>query len=238
MLIGNEGLETCYGFIHGVELHMRNSMMCLCFETTYLVNRYQMPFATFVGVNHHGQSIMLGCALLSHEDVETFRWVFSTWLLAMVDIHPYAILTDQCESIKAAIKEVMPETRHRFCLWHIVSKVSEKFKGVEDFTKATNKFKTLIVDSLTIEMFETNWNDFLTKSKGMNAYFDGYVNSRSTQKQFVKQYEIAIRGKNEKELLSEFISKNKVVNCISQFGWERQFQHAFTHEVQVGSRVD
>ena len=24
------------------------------FDTTYLVNRYKMPFATFVGVNHHG----------------------------------------------------------------------------------------------------------------------------------------------------------------------------------------
>ncbi|KAF2322765.1 hypothetical protein GH714_030396 [Hevea brasiliensis] len=76
-----------------------------------------------------------GCALLSHEDVETFKWVFSTWLSAMGDTHPHVILTDQCESIRAAIREVMPETRHRFCLWHILSKLSEKFKGVEDFTK-------------------------------------------------------------------------------------------------------
>ncbi|KAF2297145.1 hypothetical protein GH714_018164 [Hevea brasiliensis] len=158
----------------------------ICFDTTYLVNRYRMPFATFVGVNHHGQSILLGCALLSHEDAETFN------------------------------------------------KVLEKFKGVEDFTKPTNEFKALIFDSLTIEMFETNWNDFLTnyglennewlmklyserenwmpvylkhmfwvgmmstqRSEGMHAYFDGYV----------EQYEMAIRGKNEKELLSEFVSK-------------------------------
>ncbi|KAF2297176.1 hypothetical protein GH714_018847 [Hevea brasiliensis] len=135
----------------------------ICFDTTYLVNRYRMPFATFVGVNHHGQSIQLGCALLSHKDVETFKWLFSTWLSAMVDIHPHVILTYQCKSIRAAIREVMLETRHRFCLWHILSKVSEKFKGVEDFTKATNEFKALIFDSLTIEKFETNWNDFLTK---------------------------------------------------------------------------
>lgn len=38
------------------------------FDTTYLVNRYDMPFAPFVGVNHHGQSILLGCGLISHED--------------------------------------------------------------------------------------------------------------------------------------------------------------------------
>ena len=31
------------------------------FDTTYLTNKYDMPFAPFVGVNHHGQSILLGC---------------------------------------------------------------------------------------------------------------------------------------------------------------------------------
>ncbi|XP_073121771.1 protein FAR1-RELATED SEQUENCE 5-like [Henckelia pumila] len=35
------------------------------FDTTYLVNKYKMPFATFVGINHHGQSILLGCALVT-----------------------------------------------------------------------------------------------------------------------------------------------------------------------------
>ena len=38
----------------------------IVFDTTYLTNQYDLPFANFVGVNHHGQSILLGCALLSH----------------------------------------------------------------------------------------------------------------------------------------------------------------------------
>ncbi|XP_027915202.1 protein FAR1-RELATED SEQUENCE 5-like [Vigna unguiculata] len=38
------------------------------FDTTYLTNKYDMPFAPFVGINHHGQSILLGCGLLSKED--------------------------------------------------------------------------------------------------------------------------------------------------------------------------
>ncbi|XP_035546562.1 protein FAR1-RELATED SEQUENCE 5-like [Juglans regia] len=37
------------------------------FDTTYLTNRYGMPFAPFVGVNHHGQSILLGAGLISSE---------------------------------------------------------------------------------------------------------------------------------------------------------------------------
>ncbi|KAF5471059.1 hypothetical protein F2P56_011531 [Juglans regia] len=50
------------------------------FDTTYLTNRYGMPFAPFVGVNHHGQSILLGAGLISSEYTETFVWLFETWL--------------------------------------------------------------------------------------------------------------------------------------------------------------
>ncbi|XP_026452076.1 protein FAR1-RELATED SEQUENCE 5-like [Papaver somniferum] len=32
----------------------------ISFDTTYLTNTYGMPLAPFVGVNHHGQSILLG----------------------------------------------------------------------------------------------------------------------------------------------------------------------------------
>ncbi|XP_042962648.1 protein FAR1-RELATED SEQUENCE 3-like [Carya illinoinensis] len=50
------------------------------FDITYLMNRYKMPFAPFVGVNYQGQSILLGAGLISSEDTETFMWLFQTWL--------------------------------------------------------------------------------------------------------------------------------------------------------------
>ncbi|OMO60076.1 FAR1-related protein [Corchorus capsularis] len=40
------------------------------FDTTYRTNKYGIPFAPFVGVNHHGSSILLGCGLLANEKVE------------------------------------------------------------------------------------------------------------------------------------------------------------------------
>lgn len=52
-------------------------------DSIYLVNWYKLPFVTFIGVNHHGQSILLGCGLVSHENIETYVWLFSTWLIAM-----------------------------------------------------------------------------------------------------------------------------------------------------------
>ena len=40
---------------------------------TYLIIiKNDMSLTPFVGVNHHGQSILLGCALLSNEDSKNF----------------------------------------------------------------------------------------------------------------------------------------------------------------------
>ncbi|XP_041011462.1 protein FAR1-RELATED SEQUENCE 5-like [Juglans microcarpa x Juglans regia] len=56
------------------------------FDTTYLTNRYGIPFAPFVGVNPHGQSILLGAGLISSEDTEKFVWLFQTWLQCMDEL--------------------------------------------------------------------------------------------------------------------------------------------------------
>ncbi|XP_014506334.1 protein FAR1-RELATED SEQUENCE 5-like [Vigna radiata var. radiata] len=50
----------------------------ISFDTTYLTNKYDMPFAPFVGVNHHGQSILLGCGLLCSEDTYSFVGLFNS----------------------------------------------------------------------------------------------------------------------------------------------------------------
>ncbi|XP_028104627.1 protein FAR1-RELATED SEQUENCE 8-like [Camellia sinensis] len=86
------------------------------FDTTYLTNSYDMPFAPFVGVNHHGQSILLGCGLLSSEDTDTFIWLFKSWLSCMLNHPPKAIITDQCSAMQNAIEIVFPQARHRWCL--------------------------------------------------------------------------------------------------------------------------
>ncbi|KAK9283583.1 hypothetical protein L1049_011832 [Liquidambar formosana] len=42
------------------------------FDTMYLTDCYEMPCSPFVGVNHHGQSILLGCTLLSCETINSY----------------------------------------------------------------------------------------------------------------------------------------------------------------------
>ena len=91
----------------------------VCFDTTYRINEYGRPFAPFLGVNHHKQTIIFGASLLYDETADPFKWLFETFLSAMFGIQPKTILTDQCAAMAKAIKEVFFETQHRLCIWHI-----------------------------------------------------------------------------------------------------------------------
>ncbi|XP_057440812.1 protein FAR1-RELATED SEQUENCE 5-like [Lotus japonicus] len=121
----------------------------ISFDTTYLTNKYDMPFAPFVGVNHQGQSILLGCGLLSAEDTESFTWLFRSWLSCMYGKSPQGIVTDQCKAMKKAIQLVFPDARHRWCLWHIMKKIPEKFKSFLEYKSIKCDMKECVYESLT-----------------------------------------------------------------------------------------
>ena len=100
------------------------------FDTICLTNKYDKLFAPFVGINHHGQSILLGFGLLFSEDTSTFTLLFQCWLECMRNKAPEGIIIDQCKVMKNVIGVVFPKTRHRWCLWHIMKKVQKKLSGL------------------------------------------------------------------------------------------------------------
>lgn len=52
---------------------------CVSFDTTYMTNKYNLPFAPFCGVTGHGHTCLFGCGFLSDETTETFIWLFETF---------------------------------------------------------------------------------------------------------------------------------------------------------------
>ncbi|XP_041020467.1 protein FAR1-RELATED SEQUENCE 5-like [Juglans microcarpa x Juglans regia] len=161
------------------------------FDTTYLRNRYGMPFAPLA---------------------------------------PKAIITDQDRAMKNAIAIVFPETRHRYCLWHIMRKLPEKLGSHSQFNAGLNtSIQAALYDSQTSMEFEERWSELRDKydlrgnnwlqslydertfwvpvylknvfwagmsmtqwSESMNAFFDGYVHSSTTLKEFVDQFDNAL----------------------------------------------
>jgi hypothetical protein len=134
----------------------------IIFDTTYLTNKYDMSFAPFIGINHHGESVILDCGLLSGEDTDSFVWVFRQWLQSMCDIAPKAIITDQCLAMRRAIEIVFPKTIHRWCIWHITMKLPVKLAGLEAYQDIKYYLLKTVHESMTVEEFEKKWNYTIT----------------------------------------------------------------------------
>jgi hypothetical protein len=88
---------------------------CVSFDTTFCPNRFNMPFAPFIGINRHGQSFMLGCGFLRDEREEAFKWLLRTFLKAMHGKQPANIITDQDWAIRRAISAIFTDSVHQNC---------------------------------------------------------------------------------------------------------------------------
>jgi len=115
------------------------------FDTTYRTNKYSMIFAPFTGVNHHRQCITFGVGFLANEKVDSFMWLFEKFLEAMGGNKPTLIITDQDPAMKVAIENIFTSSVHRFCMWHIMKKVSEKVgASLNDNEDFNNSFKSCV----------------------------------------------------------------------------------------------
>ncbi|KAL6609922.1 hypothetical protein ACP70R_039891 [Stipagrostis hirtigluma subsp. patula] len=131
------------------------------FDTTYRTNLYNLPFGLFVGVNHHFQSVIFGAVLLTEETIGAFQWAFRAFVEAM-GAEPRTILTDQCQSMRAAIALEFPHARHRWCKWHVLRKAKESLGALYSknfgFKVALHE---LLDEVVCIQEFETRWADLV-----------------------------------------------------------------------------
>ncbi|KAL0367979.1 UNVERIFIED_CONTAM: protein FAR1-RELATED SEQUENCE 7 [Sesamum calycinum] len=169
------------GFFYGVEMHegkgmnlfwadARSRFGCtqfgdaIVFDTTYRRGSYLVPFASFVGVNHHRQPVLLGCALVADESEESFTWIFQAWLRAMSGHRPVSIIADQDRAIQNAIAQVFPGTHHRFSAWQILAKEQENLGALLSMdAEFKYEYETCIFQSQTASEFDSAWNMLMNK---------------------------------------------------------------------------
>ncbi|OMP06267.1 Zinc finger, PMZ-type [Corchorus olitorius] len=98
----------------------------IAFDTTYKKNSYDLPFFSLVGVNNHNQTIVFAFALFNNETIETYIWILETFLEAMSGKRPKSVCTDGCQSMRAAIRTVLPGVPHRLCAWHVARNANRR----------------------------------------------------------------------------------------------------------------
>lgn len=127
------------------------------FDNTYLSNKYEIPLVAFVGINHHGQTVLLGCALLAGETTESYTWLFRAWLTCVSGHFPQTIITDRCKALQSAIAEVFPRCHHCFGLSHIIKKVPEKLGGLRNYDAIRKALIKAVYETLKVIEFEAAW---------------------------------------------------------------------------------
>jgi hypothetical protein len=120
-----------------------------------------MPFAPFIAINRHAQSIQVGCAFLRNESADSYVWLFRAFLEAMNGLEPLNLITDQDLSMVATIRAVFISTRHRCCRWHIISKIESRL-GVY-FSSKGEDYNEIVNHSLSPEEFESRWQGMIEK---------------------------------------------------------------------------
>ncbi|KAL6123265.1 hypothetical protein ACLB2K_075787 [Fragaria x ananassa] len=134
----------------------------VCLDTVCRTGKNCLPFVQFIGVNHHKQAMIFAAALLYDDTMESYKWLFQTFLEAMSGKKPKTILTDQDATIVEAINSVLSETDHHICIWQMyenaLKHISPMVKDTESFA---NDFKRCIYKHKDEDDFVSAWRDML-----------------------------------------------------------------------------
>jgi hypothetical protein len=135
-----------------------------CFLILLTVQISMTKCLPFIGVNHHMRCIFIGASFLGDEKTESYIWLFKTFLRAMEGKPPTLIVTDEDASMRVAISIVLPDMKHRLCMWHIMKKLLEKIIAhlLQD-DKFRKMINSCVWGSETVEEFESRWQAWITK---------------------------------------------------------------------------
>ncbi|KAL9672668.1 hypothetical protein QQ045_028920 [Rhodiola kirilowii] len=148
-------------------ISMRDNMIfgdVVSFDATYRMNKYNLVFVPFTGVDNQLRSVTLAAGLISKEDVESYTWLL-TCFKKLSEREPSVIVTDQDAFMKAAIATIFPSSRHRFRMRHITEKLQAKV-GISKYRESgvLNSIKAVIWGEYKhSKEFETAWQDLISK---------------------------------------------------------------------------
>ncbi|RYQ83761.1 hypothetical protein Ahy_B10g102584 [Arachis hypogaea] len=72
------------------------------------------------------------------------------------------IITDQFKTF-SAIRKVLSHTCHRWCIWHILKKISQNLGKYARFKELNAKLSYIVWNSRLVKSFEDDWAKFIDK---------------------------------------------------------------------------
>ncbi|GKC24302.1 FAR1 DNA binding domain, zinc finger, SWIM-type, MULE transposase domain containing protein [Tanacetum coccineum] len=145
---------------------------------------------SFTKINHNYRFITFASGLLADETVGAYIWLLKQFKEAFGK-DPKVVVNDQDPSMKIAIAECFPDTRHRLCMWHIMMKLGTKVGAT--LCNRTNQ--------ILPKIFEREWECMINEFElGENKWLGDMFNLREswihvphlTLIEFLSHYDTAI----------------------------------------------
>ena len=123
----NDGTLKALFFCHHASLKLYSAYNTIIFaNSTYKTNKYKMPLFHLAGVTGNNKSFILVFCFLAKENLDYYTWALEFFNSAISSHHlspPEIIITDWELVLMNAIKQVLPNTIHMLCTWHIEKKI-------------------------------------------------------------------------------------------------------------------
>ncbi|XP_041001649.1 protein FAR1-RELATED SEQUENCE 5-like [Juglans microcarpa x Juglans regia] len=199
------------------------------FDTTYLTNRYGIPFAPFVGPR---QLLLLTKTAMKNAIALVFpksQHRFCLWHI----LKKVRKKLGSHRAYKSGLK-----TQLMKCVYD--TQTIEKFeKSWEELISTYSLQENVWLQNLYVE--RTHWvpifleeyfwasMSITQRSESMNAFFNRYVHAKINLKEFVDQFDNALKKKIKNEISSDFHSFSVTIPCISRSPIEKRFQKLYTN---------
>ncbi|XP_075655107.1 protein FAR1-RELATED SEQUENCE 5-like [Castanea sativa] len=190
----------------------------ITFDTTYSTNRDARPLGVFLGLNHHRETVVYGGALLYDETIESFVWLFETFLEAMSEKKLITIFTDQDAAMLAAIKVVITKTYHALCSWHMWQNAEKHLAWNEMLDKYNVRENKWLIDLFNLKekwaqaYFKRNFTAGMKTtqlSESFNADLKDCLHTDLNIVEFFTHFERVVNQKQDKELEAEYNFRHK-----------------------------
>ncbi|KAK2658283.1 hypothetical protein Ddye_004816 [Dipteronia dyeriana] len=187
--------------------------------------------------------------VLDGETTEACKWLFNVLLQAMEGKESETVFTDQAQAIAAAISEMLPNSNHRLCLWHIFQNAAKRLSPVfNEFKTFSKDFKKCVYHPETVEEFESNWqallddygleeNDRLEgmttsqRSESIDKFLKKIFRKKLILHEFVVQYDKVVANRRESKRLVETATKQTKRNLFCAWNVEDEASKLYTRKI-------
>jgi hypothetical protein len=114
---------------------------------------------------------MVATAVVSDETKETYQWILECLLSATDNLAPNVLFTDADPAMVSAVHEMLPSTKHNYCIWHLRKNLDKNLRGrllknYNNFVKAWNECR----NSFTENEFQKRWHKLLAGYPAARKY--------------------------------------------------------------------